>query len=82
MTQRLKGKIRQSGQVVGKVTGADTIVAQTVKLGTLIGLGDLSDVDITGQSDGVMMIFNGTTGNYEVSTQINNENLNIIGGTY
>ncbi len=82
MTQRLKGKIRQSGQVVGKVTGADTIVAQTVKLGTSIGLGDLSDVDTTGQSDGVMMIFNGTTGNYEVSTQINNENLNIIGGTY
>jgi len=28
------------------------------------------------------MIFNGTTGKYEVSTQINNENLNIIGGTY
>ena len=82
MTQRLKGRIRQSGQVVGKVTGADTIVAQTVKLGTSIGLGDLSDVDTTGQSDGVMMIFNGTTGNYEVSTQINNENLNIIGGTY
>jgi hypothetical protein len=82
MTQRLKGKIRQSGQVVGKVTGADTIVAQTVKLGTSIGLGDLSDVDTTGQSDGVMMIFNGTTGKYEVSTQINNENLNIIGGTY
>jgi hypothetical protein len=72
MTQRLKGKIRQ----------ADTIVAQTVKIGSGLSLGDLSDVSIQGQTDGVMMIFNGATGQYEVSTQINNENLNIIGGTY
>lgn len=72
MTQRLKGKIRQ----------ADTIVAQTVKIGSGLSLGDLSDVSIEGQTDGVMMIFNGRTGQYEVSTQINNENLNIIGGTY
>ena len=72
MTQRLKGKIRQT----------DTIVAQTVKIGSGLSLGDLSDVSIQGQTDGVMMIFNGTTGQYEVSTQINNENLNIIGGTY
>ena len=62
MTQRLKGKIRQ----------ADTIVAQTVKIGSGLSLGDLSDVSIEGQTDGVMMIFNGATGQYEVSTQINN----------
>jgi len=72
MTQRLKAKIKQ----------ADTIVAQTVKIGSGLRLGDLSDVDVTNQSDGVMMIFNSTTGNYEVTTQIQNENLNIIGGTY
>jgi hypothetical protein len=72
MTQRLKAKIKQ----------ADTIVAQTVKIGSGLRLGDLSDVDVANQSDGVMMIFNSTTGNYEVTTQIQNENLNIIGGTY
>jgi len=72
MTQRLKAKIKQ----------ADTIVAQTVKIGSGLRLGDLSDVDVTNQGDGVMMIFNSTTGNYEVTTQIQNENLNIIGGTY
>jgi hypothetical protein len=72
MTQRLKAKIKT----------ADTIVAQTVKIGSGLRLGDLSDVDVTNQSDGVMMIFNSTTGNYEVTTQIQNENLNIIGGTY
>ena len=65
MTQRLKGKIRQ----------ADTIVAQTVKIGSGLSLGDLSDVSIQGQTDGVMMIFNGTTGKYEDSTQINKEKM-------
>ena len=71
-TQRLKAKVKQ----------ANTIVAQTVKIGSGLRLGDLSDVDVSNQSDGVMMIFNSTTGNYEVTTQIQNENLNIIGGTY
>jgi|TARA_A200000159_G_C7186169_1_gene281746 hypothetical protein len=72
MTQRLKAKVK----------AANRIVAQTVKVGSGLRLGDLSDVDVTNQSDGVMMIFNSSTGNYEVTTQIQNENLNIIGGTY
>jgi hypothetical protein len=60
----------------------DTIVAQTVKIGSGLKLGDLSDVNTAGQSDGVMMRFNSSSGNYEVSTDLNNENLVIIGGTY
>jgi hypothetical protein len=72
MTQRLKGKMRSP----------DKIVAQTVKIGSGLKLGDLSDVNTAGQSDGVMMRFNSSSGNYEVSTDLNNENLVIIGGTY
>jgi len=82
MTQRLKGRIRQSSQVVGKVSASDSIVAQTVKLGSALALGDLTDVNTSGQSDGVMMMYDGTAGEYKVTTQIDNENLNIIGGTY
>ena len=72
MAQRIKARVKQQ----------NTIVAQTVKIGSGLKLGDLSDVDTAGQSDGGMMKFNSTTGNYEVTTQIQNENLNIIGGTY
>jgi len=72
MTQRLKGKMRSP----------DTIVAQTVKIGSGLKLGDLSDVDTAGQSDGVMLRFDNSSGNYIVSTDLNNENLSIIGGTY
>ena len=53
-----------------------------ISLTSSMALGDLSDVDVTGQTDGVMMIYNGSSGKYEVKTQIQNENLNIIGGTY
>ena len=59
------------------------IVAKTVKIGAAqISLGDLTDVDTSGQSDGVMMIYNATSGKYEVTTELQNDNLNIIGGTY
>ena len=67
----------------GKSRTQTEITARTVHIqGGKIRLGDLTDVDTAGQTDGVMMIFNGSTGKYEVTTQIQNENLNIIGGTY
>ncbi|MDP7367463.1 MAG: hypothetical protein QGH83_09420 [Candidatus Pacebacteria bacterium] len=67
----------------GKVRSQKEIVAQTVKISSGdVSLGDLSDVDTAGQTDGAMMIFDGISGNYEMKTQIENENLNIIGGTY
>ena len=67
----------------GKVRSQKEIVAQTVKISSGdVSLGDLSDVNVAGQTDGAMMIFDGISGNYEMKTQIENENLNIIGGTY
>ena len=79
----VRAKIRQTNTLKGKANKNNEIVAQTVKLsqGT-IALGDLTDVDTSGQSDGVMMIFNGTTGKYEVKNQIENPNLVIAGGLY
>ena len=59
-----------------------SIVTKSASLTSSMALGDLSDVDVTGQTDGVMMIYNGSSGKYEVKTQIQNENLNIIGGKY
>ena len=79
----VRTKIRQTNTLKGKANKNNEIVAQTVKIsqGT-IALGDLTDVDTSGQSDGVMMIFNGTTGKYEVKNQIENPNLVIAGGLY
>ena len=78
----MKAKIQQSGKLKGKAAGQQSLVAKSASLTAAMSLGDLSDVDVTGQTDGVMMIYNGSSGKYEVKTQIQNENLNIIGGTY
>ncbi len=78
----MKAKIQQSGKLKGKAAGQQNLVAKSASLVAGMSLGDLSDVDVTGQTDGVMMIYNGTSGLYEVKTEIQNENLNIIGGTY
>lgn len=69
-------------RVKAKIRKPQEIVAQTVKISGTLRLGDLVDVDTGNQSDGAMMIFNENTGRYEVTTQLQNENLNIIGGTY
>tara|TARA_B100000902_G_scaffold362447_1_gene380703 strand:+ start:1619 stop:1867 length:249 start_codon:yes stop_codon:yes gene_type:complete len=79
----VKAKIRQTNKLKGRTSKNNEVVAQTVKLSQgAIALGDLSDVDTSGQGDGVMMIYNGTTGRYEVKSQIENENLTISGGLY
>ncbi len=79
----IKAKVRNTGKLKGKANAQQEIVATTVKIqaGELT-LGDLADVNTSGQSDGVMMMYDGTAGEYKVTTQIENENLNIIGGTY
>ena len=67
----------------GKVRAQKEIVAQTVKISSGdVSLGDLSDVDTAGQADGAIMIFDGTSGNYEMKTQIENTNLRINSGQY
>ncbi len=79
----IKAKVRNTGKLKGKANAQQEIVATTVKIQAgELRLGDLSDVNTSGQSDGVMMMYDGTAGEYKVTTQIENENLNIIGGTY
>ena len=79
----IKAKIRQGNRLKGKVGAQGEIVAQTVKVQAGgLALGDLVDVNTAGQSDGTMMIFDGTAGEYKVTTELENQNLNIIGGTY
>ena len=79
----IKAKVRNTGKLKGKANTQQEIVATTMKIQAgELRLGDLSDVNTSGQSDGVMMMYDGTAGEYKVTAQIENENLKIIGGTY
>ena len=79
----IRAKIRNTAKLKGKANAQQEIVATTMKIQAgELSLGDLADVNTSGTSDGVMMIYDGTAGEYKVTTQIQNENLNIIGGTY
>lgn len=78
----MKAKIQQSGKLKGRAQSQQEIIAKSASLTSALSLGDLTDVDVSGQTDGVMMIFDGDSGSYKVTTQIQNDNLNIIGGTY
>ena len=75
----MKAKISQSGKLKGKAAGQQSLVAKSAGLGASIALGDLSDVDVSGQEDNVMLQYDGSAGEYIVTKQI--ENIEIIGGT-
>jgi len=64
-------------------TNQSQVVAKKISIGQFaIAMSDITDVDTSGQTDGSMMIFNNTTGKYEMKTQLDNENLSFSGGTY
>ena len=79
----LKSKVQTTGKLKGKARGQQEIVAQSVGIGQFnVSIGDLTNVDVAGQTDGAIMIFDGTSGNYEMKTQIENSNLRINSGQY
>lgn len=42
----------------------------------------ISDIDNTNKSDGALLVYNGTTNKYTATTEINNPNTVIIGGSF
>lgn len=68
----IKAKIRKN---------TDRIVAQTIKVGNL-ALTDLSDIDASQNTDGAMLIYNGTTTKFTLKPEIGNSNTTFNGGTY
>ena len=64
-------------------TNQSQLVAKKLSIGQFnITMSDIQDVDTSGQTDGAMMMFNNSTGKYEMKVNLENENLNISGGTY
>lgn len=65
-----------------KVRGnPNKIIAQTLKIGN-VSLADLTDVDSSGQTDGAIIQYNGTTNKFVMKTNLDGQNLTITGGTY
>ena len=79
----VRAKIRQTNTLKGKANKNNEIVAQTVALNQqTLSLGDLADVNTANKSDGAMLMFNGTTNQYENKQELENENLIIGGGAF
>ena len=68
----IKAKIRKD---------PNKIVAQTLKVGN-VALTDLTDINSAGTTDGAVLMYNGTTTQWDVTPLIANSNTNITGGTY
>ncbi|NDH49983.1 MAG: hypothetical protein EBY41_05415 [Proteobacteria bacterium] len=77
----IKAKIRSNSNIRGKTKPGNQITAQTLKTGN-IALSDLTDVNAQGQTDGAMLIYDGLNQTYNVTPQLENENLIISGGIY
>ena len=79
----IKATIRQTSALKGSATSDKEIVAQSLRLSAgSLNLGDLADVNTSGQTEGGMMIFDSTTGKYIITPTIENQNTTVNSGTY
>jgi len=77
----LKGKI-SSVATKSKMTSSIPVRAQVIDVGSTNSLGNLTDVDISGASDGAVLQYNGSINKFEATNSMNNENLSILGGGF
>ena len=79
----IKATLRQQSNIKASLNNKKEVVAQTIKVQSGgIGLGDLSNVNLTGVADGAVLIYDGTTAGFKVVNNIENENLIVTGGLY
>lgn len=69
--------------IKAKVTPQNKLLVTNYQINaSTIKLGDLFDVDGTGQEDGAIILYNGTDNKWEATTQMDNINTVINGGNF
>lgn len=80
---KLKGTLRTGPNLQGNLTTGRNIQAKALNVGGVIGkLADLSDIDAVDLGDGAMLIYNESSGKFEIRREIQNPNTKIIGGSF
>jgi hypothetical protein len=64
------------GQILQYDLATTTYVPHTLTTSSM------TDVDNTGKTDGAVFLFDGTSNKYKATTQLNNANTSIIGGSF
>jgi hypothetical protein len=78
----LQGKITANRSIQAGGLKSKTIVARNMSINEAQTLSTLSDVDVTARDDGSMIIWDDSSLTFKVKGEIENSNLQIIGGSF
>ncbi len=76
------GVVFQTPAIKGSLSNLSSIQARTVAVGAPKSMSDLSDVEMGSVADGALLVYNGTTGKFVATVELNNQNTKIIGGSF
>ena len=77
----VKATVREQQTTVKTIT-VGTPIRRVSRSGGDIDLGDLNGITTVGSTDGAMLVYNGTTQEYEPKTDLINENTVFNGGNF
>jgi len=70
-------------KIKAKVTPQNKLLVTNYQINaSTIQMGDLFNVDASGQTDGAVLLYNGDTQNWEATTKMDNINTVINGGNF
>jgi len=78
----ISGAVFQTPAIKASLSSLSSVQARTVAIGAPKALSDLSDVEMGSVADGAILIYNGTTGKFVATRDVDNRNLKIIGGAF
>lgn len=76
------GAIFETPSIKAALSNVSSVQARTVAIGGTKALSDLTDVDLSAVADGSVLVYNGTTGKFVATREVDNRNLKIIGGAF
>jgi hypothetical protein len=76
------GAVFQTPSIKGSLSNLSSIQARTVAVGAPKSMSDLSDVEMGSVADGALLVYNGTTGKFVATVELDNHNTKIIGGSF
>jgi hypothetical protein len=76
------GAVFQTPAIKASLSNLSSVQARTVAIGAPKALSDLSDVEMGSVADGALLVYNGTSGKFVATVELNNQNTKIIGGSF
>ena len=78
----IRSKISQTNRIRSNLNQNPKVAVKTVALGSKVSISQIEGLDVTGASDGAVLLYSGSEEKFKATTTMDNPNTIISGGGF